>query len=384
MNVNIMKSACLVVLFLIASSTLYSQNNNLKITDARKELLNGHLEISVDIYSRLVMSDLTNMNLLAEYSYALALSGTFDCALMNLDRVRMMDAKSSVNSFFASLTFSLMGYDDLAKMFLDNVSKSNTPKWISSEDYLKFLVRYAQGPLLNRDSYPIALKRVSYLAASGLYLQSAALYEEIIRTYPSEYLPRIGYSVVLEKLGFYQMAIDQLEMALAIIGDDPELLQAKETFGKQKARLSDMAESPQTFKNRLLKLKSDFNPQTMLYVGGMVMESSISVDSRFGLFLTNTFNGAVDLGVVSNSDEVCLNFGLSGYKRFGVLVLGEGLNLRAGAATVVSLKSSLGLSFIGKKGNSSWDIFFDWYLPLSSGKTSYGISIGKTVYFGVR
>jgi len=69
-----------------------------------------------------------------------------------------------------------------------------------------------------------------------------------------------------------------------------------------------------------------------------------------------------------------------------VLVLGLGINEQAGGGTgVFSIKPTVGLSFVNKKRNSSWDFFFDLYCPLKEGiGTKYGFSIGKSFYFGKR
>jgi hypothetical protein len=216
-------------------------------------------------------------------------------------------------------------------------------------------------------------------------LQSIALSEEIIANYPKEYLPHVGYSIILEKLNLYPKAAQELDIAIKLMGDTPKEIEAKKVFEKRRKELADKINSPQNIKNKWSKYKNDFNPQTMLYVGGMVTESSVSFDSRFGLFLTNTFNGAIDLNLSGGSGDFNVNLGASGYQRFGVFVWGEGLSLQMGNSTVLNLKSSLGLSFINRKRNSSWDIFFEWYVPIGKDvKSSYGISIGKSIYFGKR
>jgi hypothetical protein len=124
----------------------------------------------------------------------------------------------------------------------------------------------------------------------------------------------------------------------------------------------------------------------MLYAGGMVTKSSVSFDSRFGLYLNNTFNGAIDLGLSGGKDVFNVNLGASAYQRFfGFLVWGEGLNLQAGKSTVLSLKSTVGFSFITRNGRSSLDIFFDYYQPFKKEtKGTFGISIGRSIYFGTR
>jgi len=367
---------------------IYLSDEKLKkmpLQEIRQLVLQDRVGEAVGGYSYLVAKDSLNLILLAEYSYALALNGAYDCALMNLDRVRMLSPQSSDGQFFTALVFSLMGYADLWQEFIKNIPKLKTPSWISFNCHSKLWDTRWQFPQLSDGDYSIALMRANQLAASGLYLQAVALYEEIIRDNPSEYLPRVGYSTVLDKLNLHQKAVNELDIAIKMMENDSTLLEARTVFVQRKAELDDKVNNPKKLANQLSKLKNDFRPQTMLYVGGMIAESYVSLNSRFGLFLSNTFNGAVDLGISYVSDNFTGNFGISGYKRFfGFLVLGEGLNLQLGSATALSLKSSLGLSFINNKRNASWDIFFDWYLPLSSAKSSYGISVGRSIYFGKR
>jgi tetratricopeptide (TPR) repeat protein len=370
-------------LVILLPSALLAQKP-VSLNETRQLVLNNRIGDALLGYSQLVAKDSTNTNLWTEYSYTLALEGAFDCALMNLDRVRLTSPNSSDGLFYTSLVFSLMGYDQLSNEFLKNVSSSKIPHWIPTNTYLELLKQHGQAPHLNKDDYTTALKRANFLAASALYLQSIALYEEIIRDYPSEYLPHVGYSIVLEKLNFYQQAADEMTIAVKMMTDNPKLLEAKTVFEKRVVDLNAKINSPQNFKNKLVKLKNEFNPQTMLYAGGMISSDYVSVNSRFGLYLNNSFNGAIDLSVGGNSDNISTNLGLSAYKRFGIWVWGEGLNLQMADHSVFSLKTSAGLSFINRNRNSSFDIFLDVYLPLSGGKTSYGISVGKSIYFGNR
>ena len=356
----------------------------LSLSEVRKLILQNRISEAVGAYSYLVAKDSSNLDLLSEYSYALALSGAYDCALMNLDRVRLASPMNIGDKFYAALVFSLMGYDDLYMDFIRSIPESKIPKWISLDKHLELSAKYREPPLVTQDDYMATLKRISNITANGLYLQAIAIYEEIIDDYPDEYLPHVGYSIILDKLNLHKKAVDELNKAITLMGDTSELANAKEVFEKRRIELKDKIESPQKVKNQFFKLKNNFNPQTMLYAGGTIAESAISVDSRFGFYLTNTFNGAIELGATGNSGDFSVDFGISAYQRFGILVWGEGLNLEIGSPTTLSLKSSGGLSFINQKKNSSWDILFDWYLPIGNGKNSYGISIGKSFYFGKR
>jgi tetratricopeptide (TPR) repeat protein len=234
------------------------------------------------------------------------------------------------------------------------------------------------------DTLATVFQRVNRLAAEGLYFQSIALYEELIKVDSQEFLPHVGYSIVLEKVGFYRKALQELETGIALMPDS--LGEAKVAFENRKTELSDRVNAQKKWKDKIFKLNDNFNPKTMLYAGGMATESSGSFYSRFGLFLNSTFNGAVDFGLSGGKEFFSVNIGISAYKRFfGFLMWGEGINLQTGSSTVVSLKSTVGLSFINRRGNSSWDIFFDYYLPFKREvKGIFGFSVGKSIYFGKR
>jgi len=125
----------------------------------------------------------------------------------------------------------------------------------------------------------------------------------------------------------------------------------------------------------------------MLYAGGMFSSSYTSFNSRFGLYLSNSFNASLDLGIWGNSDATYFNMGVSGYQRLGkVFVLGLGVNEQVGGGTgVFSIKPTAGLSFVNKQRNASWDFFFDLYCPLKKDVgIKYGFSVGRSLYFGKR
>jgi hypothetical protein len=305
---------------------------------------------------------------------------------MNLDRVRLLSPQSDEGKFYTSLVFSLMGYEDLQTECIKNIPDKNLPKWISYDEHLKLSETRRQTPqLVWNDTLATVFQRANRLAAMGLCFQSIALYEEIIKADPQEFLPHVGYSMVLEVAGFYRKALRELETGIALMPDS--LREAKAAFEERKTELADKINAPQKSKNSIFKLSKDFRPQTMLYAGGMATESSGSFYSRFGLFLNSTFNGAIDFGLSGGKEFFSVNIGVSAYQRFfGFLVWGEGINVQTGKnSTVVSLKSTAGLSFINRRLNSSWDVFFDYYLPLKrETKGMFGISVGKSFYFGSR
>jgi len=124
-----------------------------------------------------------------------------------------------------------------------------------------------------------------------------------------------------------------------------------------------------------------------MYLGGTFSSGYTSFNSQFGFFLSKSFNGAINLGVSGNSDATFINLGLSAYKRLGnVFMLGIGINdAIGGESNTFSIAPTFGFSFVNRKRNSSWDIFFNINIPLQAeASTVFGISVGKSFYFGRR
>jgi tetratricopeptide (TPR) repeat protein len=373
------------VFFLLIHPLRISAQHTVLLKETRNLVIQDKIDQAISGYANLVEKEPANTKLLSEYAYALALGGVFDGALMNLDKVRTFSVMSSDDYFYTSQVFSLMGYNRLANEFLKNTI--NIPLWISS-DYISLAQKHQQITNINHDDYPIAFKRANYLAVNGLCFQSMAVYLEIISEYPLEYLPHTGYSIVLEKVGLYKKAANEMEIGLSLMPDDgPQYDAAKQTFSQRLAQLKQKETAAPQTQNGFLKRFNKYNPKTMLYAGGMFSSDYISFDSRFGVYFSNSFNGAVNFGVSGNSGAVAANLGISGYQRLGnVFMIGLGINERLGKDnTLFSINPSLGLSFINEKRTASWDLFFNIYCPVQEGASNmYGISIGKSFYFGQR
>ena len=156
------------------------------------------------------------------------------------------------------------------------------------------------------------------------------------------------------------------------------------------SRLSDLQKQknpkkPNWFSSKWGKLQA-FNPQFMVYAGGMFSSSNLAFNARAGMYLSNSFNIALDMSVMGNPKEksTYFNIGLAGYQRlFQILMVGLGINERVGGGSgVFSIKTSAGVSFVNKDRTASTDIFFDVYAPLKKGeKTIFGFSIGRSIYW---
>jgi hypothetical protein len=365
------------------NETPESQELTRLLAEPRNLILSGQILQAIQAYSQLVEKDDTNSALLLEYAYALALSGLYEGALMNLDRAKLFSRFSEKSNFFAGQVFALMGFYNPA---VDLLNQSVVPEWI----YLKFEELYQTHKSASffpcENDVEILFRRVNYLASVGMDFQSIALYELLLQAFPDESVFRIGYSIPLEKVGLRRLAAEELEVGILLMGNEPQLAEAKEAFNERLEQLRQPQENV-TAIAEILRQFNKFSPQTMLYAGGMFSEHHTSFNARFGVFLSNSFTGSINLGISGNSSATFFNVGLSGHQRFGnVFILGLGLNSQIGKDnTAFGAVGTYGLSFINSKKNASWDIFFNTHWPFQKeAKTMYGISIGRSFYFGTR
>jgi len=350
----------------------------------RTLILAGQIPHAIQEYAQLVNKNETNSALLSEYAYVLALCGVYDGALMNLDRAKVQGTFSGNDYFYAGQVFALMGYNQPAKNFLN---KSSVPQWIYPK-YNEYYQKYKSHLSFSQnESMKNLFDRANYLTLNGMDFQSIALYEQILEKKPDLYLFHIGYSITLEKVGLNKLAADELESGIALMGDTPQFDKPKKAFQQRLINLRQKPENADIPKVKVSQKQDTFSPQTMLYLGGMLSENNMAFNSQIGLYLTNSFNAALNLGISGNSAATNFNIGLYGYERLAkVIVLGLGLNYQAGSGSnLFNVAPTLGLSFVNKKRNSSWDIFFNDYYPLKQGgKSMYGFSVGKSFYFGTR
>lgn len=369
-----------------------ADNDNITIENARVMLLTEDFNTALIVYARLLSKDSLNISLNSEYAYALALNGISDAALSRFDRLWARKADNPDPVYFASKVYTLMGYDQLASEFLDDPAKIKAPLWISSkagELSEKYKKKLPSGFTLTGDQVVENFNRANRLTAQGSYLQALGLFEEIITQYPDEYLPYVGYSIALEQTGLYDRSAWAVEAAMKITGNDPEQKEAKQYLDKRLSAIKAKTGTPQP---KAVSMVQPGVPPTvksnsmMLYTGGMISSAYTSVNSRFGYFLSESSNAAVDLGLSSASGHTSYNLGVSIYQRRKIFVAGFGLNGNfANNSNAIYGKISVGLSFMNKRNKSSWDIFWDGQAPLSKNlATIVGMSIGRSIYFGTR
>jgi hypothetical protein len=371
--------------FLLCSSLAFSQSHQ----SARNFIVQGKTSEAIVEYALLAPQAPVKTEILLEYAYALALGGMTEFALIYVDRANHLGGGADF-PFYASQVLSLAGLDSLAAEFWTDAEKA--PGWIAPY-YKKLYERHEQQfnfEMFDANSIYI---RAEQFADQGMFLQAIVLYEDVkffIEGYNNEFLPYIGSSVAWEQLGKYDKAARELSAGIALMRYETEethdstIISALPAFTSHLDGLKQRA-TVQRKQSILGKFKEKYHPKTMLYAGGMYTSSIFSFNSRFGVFLADSRNAAADLGISGGGGSTYVNLGLSMYERWEVLVGGIGLSGQFGESAAVSIRFTSGLSFFNKQRNRSTDIFITTDVPFQkNAKTIYGISVGRSFYFGKR
>lgn len=385
----------------IADINLTSVENSTN-EKARGFILAENFNDAIATYAQLLDNDSLNATLLAEDAYALALGGVYDAALMRLDRIWFIGANTPAENFYTAQVFALMGYDDLASEFWKVSDKNIAPAWISSKSAV-LLQKYKSKTKIsdepNAEKIKLNFKHANELAAKKSYLQSINLFRKVISICPNEYLPYVGYSISLEKTGAYEKSAQSIEKAISLIGTNPEdkekleFLKQRLTSIKGKMALMPYGTLPGF---PVINVTNDKQPQMMAYAGGMLGPSIASINGRIGYFISRKSNASLDFGTARNSDYSYTNLGMTIYNRQNNFVSGAGLLLSSGGektseieteskGTTLFIKLTAGFSKMNEARTSSIDVFFDINKGIGEGAlTTWGLSIGKSIYFGKR
>jgi len=352
------------------------------IIEAHSNIKQNNIDIALVLYSQAAdyaqfqrnAGHGVNGDLLAEYSYALALHHDFEAALINIDRARMVGTK--FGDFYAAQILTLMGYTDAAQQLM---KQAKVPEWINGV-YQELKGKYKTTASINRDAPKTALKRANKLSANRQSIQAMALFEELKALYDSTYIVYVDYSTVWESLGHYAYAAQLLQKGIDLMPQEQN--DNKQIFLNHLTKVNQMQESFEnaSWMKRLLGMNP---PKLMTYVGATAAKDMYSLNGRMGVYTSNKFSASINVGVNYASEELSGSIGLSGYKAWGIFVGGLGITDMFGKDTnIFSLTPSIGLSFLDKSQTSSLDIMVNGYIPFSSEqKFSYSISIGKTIYF---
>ncbi len=361
------------------------------IEEARGLLLSGKKLEALMAYSTLVNADTANVALGSEYAYVLALNGYYEAALFRIDETWKARFLYPEVSYYASQIFSLMGNPAVAAAVNEEYPGRKDPQWISEK--APGMIEKNKSPklpdVLPAEEAPEYFSRANKLTSHGNYLMAISLFSNITASWPDEYLPYVGYSIALEKAGFYRLAVVILEKGIKSMEKDPSKNENREVLEKRLDLLrSRSSEPPKVTIGKVLAGSSVKKnaPRLMAYAGGMVSPSYTNVNGRFGYFLSGSGNAAVDLGVSSMSGNTSYNVGMTYYQRHKIFVAGFGLTGSfMGNTSAAFFKISVGFSFQSKNKLSSWDIFWDGMAPFSKTQvTTLGFSAGRSMYFGNR
>jgi len=371
----------------------HGEGTYVEIDDARNSVLNGHFQEAIQQYAIMLASDTFNVILLSESAYALALAGVFDVALMRLDYARILKTKTEYVNYFTAQVYALMGYTDLYDAFWKDGNKYETPAWIKEHaPYLRHnnAFRKTNEENTNNNQSIDDFHKANALASINQNIQALALFRKVIEAYPGEYLPYVGYGIVLEKAGAVALSSKMTEKAIELIGSSVEENERKQLLENRLAVLKKKVNvMPPEILPGLWEEKN-YNPmasQFMAYYGGMFGPSLFSMNARFGIFAHDQGYAALGTGYTKTSENNMFDMALSFFwRQQKIFVYGLGLQ-SAFAPNYKSLnfKISLGLSLRNKKHTNSFDFFLDYNQGLTENSiNSFSMSIGQSFYFGKR
>lgn len=383
-----MRKILIICVFVFSSVNCFLQAQSLSSVITRKmcrdSLLSGNIGCAVKGYAALVESAKlertgtkgVDADLLAEYAYALALYGACDGAFVALDKAGNLG--SEYFDFYVAQICALAGYPELSSVFMTE-SGNDIPDWIS-RSYKMLADQYGSSNCRIVDNdIQRAFKRANTLGVNKQYAQSIILFQKITDACPNMYLPYVGYSTVWEKLGFYEKAAEELQTGINLMEKSDSTV-----VSIFQNHLIDLHNIVTDNKNRtfLGKLSDRYEPSFMFYAGGSVGKRSFSINSRLGFYTNNKISGSINIGYSRISGQNALNIGLAAYKTVKIFIFGLGINERISNNSVFSITPSSGISIMNKKGNASYDVMFNLYIPvIRENPVSYGLSFGRTFYF---
>ena len=267
-----------------------------------------------------------------------------------------------------------MQYDELAAPFF---SKYNPPDWITENEINTLRKKQTMAPIINRENFKTTLTRISKLIEKGAYIQALVLSEELTFFYGKQPLSHITSAEIWKKLGFFEKSLASYKTVREINTiKDSALIKNIDTNIKELQKKS---------RSGFAKFKYKYDPQLLVYAGGMFSLTSANVNTRVG-FHTNfqlstslNFSYSRDYESGSNSFYV----GLCAYKRFfNLLAVGFGLKQSFGDGNYnIYVAPSIGLSFYKPRSKVSLDLFFNTNVPCISGEPQFTLSFGVTTYF---
>ena len=356
-------------------------------TDAQVHLKLCEISTAVALYSTAVEEEKQQRNggkgvsgeLLAEYAYALALHHDFEAALINIDRARALGAKHS--DFYSAQILELMGHKESSQQLMKG---AEIPDWINGV-YQNLTPKHITTFAINEDSPKNALERANRLATGKQTVQSIVLFEELQTLYPKVGIVYIDHSSVWESLGKKEHAANLLRKGIGLI---PNGMADSASNAALEMHLKELEDSvANVTKITLINKMLGVNPPKLItYAGASFAKDLYSLNGRLGVYTSNKLSASLNVGLNYVGKSFIGNIGISAYKTWNIFVVGLGVSEQLSKDNMsFSLSPTVGLSFLNKAQTSSFDINLNWFIPLvSDAKSSYSISIGKTIYLDMK
>lgn len=364
------------------SQNVYTDfSNNNKLESARTAVLHERFGNAVQEYASLVKKD-DNKIVSAEYAFALALYGCYDGSIMNLDKILTSSKANKETLFYISQVLKLMEYDKVANVFW-TTEVSDPPVWLSGK-YKVLVEKYKKAATINADNLSVALQRANMLVAQQQYIQSIVLYEELMETYPNEYLPYIGASALWESLGYKTMAADYLQKGLNAMGKDKAKYDSDGIYQKHLSNLKeDNKKEYMAFRPQKLKYIGNKPSKNLAYLGLSYMNKTLALNARYGYRTSNNTNMSVDVGFTKFDGSKMFTTDLSFNGTLNrINVVGVGLSAQfSGGEFDGGAGLRAGWSLPLSNGKSSVDIMLSDYYMIKNKNFRVTLSIGYTCYF---
>lgn len=356
-----------------------------QLNQARMDVYNEKFEKAVEKYAKLVREN-DNKSVSSEYAYALALSGCYDGALMNLDKVVASGQADKDVLFFTSQVLRLMEYDSVAEVFWSygGLNKSYPPSWISGR-YKEFVKKYRHAATINTDDMATALQRANKLADRHQIIQSLVLFLELIEVYPEEYLPYVGLSALWENLGCLKEAEKCLSKGIEKMGRKKFQI---DPFGAYEKHLESLKTGTAVDNMTLQQSRSNEvvgdKRKSFSYFGVSYINKSWALNWRYGLYVDANTSFSVGLSFFTADGIANYSADVSAMVKVGKAFL-AGANLSAQFSKEYfrfGIGPTLGFAIPLSNGKSSIDILgtINIYMQKEI-QVGSSASIGYTHYF---
>lgn len=356
-----------------------------QLDEVRRHVVNEQFTEAVKEYSFLVKSN-NNKTVSAEYAYALALTGCYDGAIMNLDKIIASGQADKDVLFYISQVLKLMEYDTIAELFWSFSPQNNVypPNWISSQ-YVTMVEKHKFKATVNTDDFGTALRRANKLADQQQYIQSIVLFLELIETYPDQYLPCIGLSALLENLGFKKTAAEFLQKGIERMGVDRQRI---DPYGVYEQHLEKLKR--ETNDGSLSKLGKQGNPnpqvpqrKQFIHTGLSYFNNAFAFNMMYGFYTSENTSFSINLGYTHFGEDSSVSGDLSfNFRWWQDEIIGLSLSSQYAGETVdFGAGGRVGWALPLSNGSSSIDFLINLNYYFTSGQMRKTYSIGYTRYF---